>query len=34
MMKTVLMLVAAALLFTGTTAMAGDPENTLYMDLK
>jgi len=34
MMKTVLMLVAAALLFTGTTAMAADPENTLYMDLK
>ncbi|HUN50110.1 MAG TPA: peptidylprolyl isomerase [Candidatus Sulfotelmatobacter sp.] len=28
------MLVAAALLFTGTTAMAADPENTLYMDLK
>ena len=34
MMKRLLMLVAAALLLTGSTAMAADLENTLYMDLK
>jgi peptidylprolyl isomerase len=32
--KLLLMLVAAALLFTGSTAMAADLENTLYLDLK
>jgi peptidylprolyl isomerase len=34
MNKFLLLFVAAALLLTGTTAMAADPENTLYLDLK
>ena len=34
MNKLLLLFVAAALLLTGSTAMAADPENTLYLDLK
>jgi peptidylprolyl isomerase len=34
MMKRLLMLVAAAFLLTGSTAMAADLESTLYLDLK